>query len=233
MGKPNQKAGKLTPPEIHTLHYRQALPFVPYVPPLCKVAPAARGSHARERARYSARVSMETRHLVTLLQAEAPVSLAGVQRFVEALLEEHVTPSTVGEIVLRVHGFLCHAETHLQQAAPQTIAALAATSDDHKCVRDALEKLLVSKVYHRVFGVGEGGRDAALHERLAGLSHLTCVGRLQPAMRCCCRPISNVIFPGRRASESVLRLAKRPSKAGARRSSSSADWGSTVRLKTR
>ena len=84
---------------------------------------------------------METRHLVTLLQAEAPVSLAGVQRFVEALLEEHVTPSTVGEIVLRVHGFLCHAETHLQQAAPQTIAALAATSDDHKCVRDALEKL--------------------------------------------------------------------------------------------
>ena len=37
---------------------------------------------------------METRHLVTLLQAEAPVSLAGVQRFVEALLEEHVTPST-------------------------------------------------------------------------------------------------------------------------------------------
>ena len=30
---------------------------------------------------------METRHLVTLLQAEAPVSLAGVQRFVEALLE--------------------------------------------------------------------------------------------------------------------------------------------------
>ena len=194
---------------------------------------ARRGSLARERARYSARVRMETRHLVTLLQAEAPVSLAGVQRFVEALLEEHVTPSTVGEIVLRVHGFLCHAETHLQQAAPQTIAALAATSDDHKCVRDALEKLLVSKVYHRVFGVSEGGRDAALHERLAGLSHLTCVGRLQPAMRCCCRPISNVIFPGRRASESVLRLARRPSKAGARRSSSSADWGSTVRLKTR
>ena len=176
---------------------------------------------------------METRHLVTLLQAEAPVSLAGVQRFVEALLEEHVTPSTVGEIVLRVHGFLCHAETHLQQAAPQTIAALAATSDDHKCVRDALEKLLVSKVYHRVFGVSEGGRDAALHERLAGLSHLTCVGWLQPVMRCCCRPISNAIFPGRRASESVLRLARRPSKAGARRSSSSADWGSTVRLKTR
>ena len=123
-------------------------------------------------------VSMETRHLVTLLQAEAPVSLAGVQRFVEALLEEHVTPSTVGEIVLRVHGFLCHAETHLQHAAPQTVTALAATSDDHKCVRDALEKLLVSKVYHRVFGVSEGGmeRDAALYKRLSGLSHLTCVG---------------------------------------------------------
>jgi hypothetical protein len=47
---------------------------------------------------------METRHLVTLLQAEAPASLAGVQRFVEALLEEQVTASTVGEIVLRVHG---------------------------------------------------------------------------------------------------------------------------------
>ena len=181
----------------------------------------------------AARLSMETRHLVTLLQAEAPVSLAGVQRFVEALLEEHVTPSTVGEIVLRVHGFLCHAETHLQQAAPRTIAALAATSDDHQCVRDALEKLLVSKVYHRVFGVSEGARDEALHERLAGLSHLTCVGRLQPVIRCCCRPITNAIFPGRRASESVLRSARRPSKAGARRSSSSADWGSTVRLKTR
>lgn len=181
----------------------------------------------------AARLSMETRHLVTLLQAEAPVSLAGVQRFVEALLEEHVTPSTVGEIVLRVHGFLCHAETHLQQAAPRTIAALAATSDDHQCVRDALEKLLVSKVYHRVFGVSEGARDEALNERLAGLSHLTCVGRLQPVIRCCCRPITNAIFPGRRASESVLRSARRPSKAGARRSSSSADWGSTVRLKTR
>ena len=187
---------------------------------------------------------METRHLVTLLQAEAPVSLAGVQRFVEALLEEHVTPSTVGEIVLRVHGFLCHAETHLQHAAPQTVAALAATSDDHKCVRDALEKLLVSKVYHRVFGVSEGGmeRDAALHKRLSGLSHLTYVGRLQPATRCCYHPImypDNSMYPwnpvrsGQRRSESVLRLARRSSKAGARRSSSSADWGSTVRPKTR
>ena len=187
---------------------------------------------------------METRHLVTLLQAEAPVSLAGVQRFVEALLEEHVTPSTVGEIVLRVHGFLCHAETHLQHAAPQTVAALAATSDDHKCVRDALEKLLVSKVYHRVFGVSEGGmeRDAALHKRLSGLSHLTYVGRLQPVTRCCYHPImypDNSMYPcnpvrsGRRRSESVLRLARRSSKAGARRSSSSADWGSTVRPKTR
>ena len=187
---------------------------------------------------------METRHLVTLLQAEAPVSLAGVQRFVEALLEEHVTPSTVGEIVLRVHGFLCHAETHLQHAAPQTVAALAATSDDHECVRDALEKLLVSKVYHRVFGVSEGGmeRDAALHKRLSGLSHLTYVGRLQPVTRCCYHPImypDNSMYPwnpvrsGQRRSESVLRLARRSSKAGARRSSSSADWGSTVRPKTR
>lgn len=125
--------------------------------------------------------------IITLLHAEAPVSLAGVQRFVEALLEEHVTPSTVGEIVLRVHGFLCHAETHLQHAAPQTIAALA---DDHQCVRDALEKLLVSKVYHRVFGVSEGGleRDSALHKRLSGLSHLTRVERPQPAARCCCNP---------------------------------------------
>ena len=187
---------------------------------------------------------METRHLVTLLQAEAPVSLAGVQRFVEALLEEHVTPSTVGEIVLRVHGFLCHAETHLQHAAPQTVAALAATSDDHECVRDALEKLLVSKVYHRVFGVSEGGmeRDAALHKRLSGLSHLTYVGQLQPVTRCCYHPImypDNSMYPwnpvrsGQRRSESVLRLARRSSKAGARRSSSSADWGSTVRPKTR
>ena len=186
---------------------------------------------------------METRHLVTLLQAEAPVSLAGVQRFVEALLEEQVTPSTVGEIVLRVHGFLCHAETHLQHAAPQTVAALAATSDDHECVRDALEKLLVSKVYHRVFGVSEGGmeRDAALHKRLSGLSHLTYVGQLQPVTRCCYHPITypdnsypcNPACSGRRRSESVLRLARRSSKAGARRSSSSADWGSTVRPKTR
>ena len=126
---------------------------------------------------------MESRELLTLLHAEAPDSLASVQHFVETLLAERVTPSTVGEIVLRVHGFLCHAETHMQNAAPQTVATLAATSDNHQRVRDALEKLLVSKVYHRVFGVSDGGmeRDAALHKRLSGLSHLMCVRRLQPA----------------------------------------------------
>ena len=85
-------------------------------------------------------------------------------------------------------------------------------------------------------------RDAALHKRLSGLSHLTYVGQLQPVTRCCYHPImypDNSMYPwnpvrsGQRRSESVLRLARRSSKAGARRSSSSADWGSTVRPKTR
>lgn len=118
----------------------------------------------------------ETRGLLTQLQVEAPASLAGVQSFVEALLKEQVTPSTVGEIVLRVHGFLCHADDHLQQAAPQTAAALAAAASDADqqfALRDALEKLLVSKIYHIVFGVGDTERDAEMHRKLSRLSHLT------------------------------------------------------------
>lgn len=131
-------------------------------------------------------MAVQTRSFLTQIQAEAPSALAGFQRFVDTLLlREHVTPSTIGEVVLRVHGFLCHAEEHLRQVAPNTVtgaeaaasttAGAAALSSGEDALRDALEKLLVSKVYHVVFGVGEGAaeRDVALHERLCALRHLT------------------------------------------------------------
>lgn len=131
-------------------------------------------------------MAVQTRSFLTQLQSEAPTALAGFQRFVDTLLlREHITPSTIGEVVLRVHGFLCHAEEHLRQAAPNavggaeaaasTAAGAAALSSGEDALRDALEKLLVSKIYHVVFGVGEGAaeRDVAMHERLCALRHLT------------------------------------------------------------
>ncbi|KAL1514582.1 hypothetical protein AB1Y20_003676 [Prymnesium parvum] len=126
----------------------------------------------------STRAVLEALHASasSMALSDKPTPLRGVFQLIFRHESSAPLPShMVGELTLKVHAVLSSVESH----PPPPHAAHAS--------RDALEKLVLSRLYTAVFGAGDGDAkaDAALHAKLAQLQPLLTPARLGVAAPFC------------------------------------------------